>query len=439
MPEASTSLSELLQQVRDVLGASFPASYWIVAEIMEIHENRSGHCYLELIEKSGESDTLLARARGTIWAARYRMLRPYFESSSGTRLKSGIKLLFKASVEFHPQYGFSLNITDLDPAYTLGDLARKKQEVIRKLRESGVMEMNMELPFPQVPQHIAVISSDTAAGYGDFMDSLHRNHYGFRFFTSHYQAVMQGDEAPASIIRAMDRVFESATRFDCVALIRGGGSRADLECFNDYELAYYITQFPLPVLTGIGHERDESVADMVAAKGLKTPTAVAEFLVDRLLAFEFRLNELEEQLATEVRRTVQLHTSRLDSYRNDLRHLSRRFLQGRSEQLRQYRVLLDKAAGSLLNRQRDQLVLMEKRIQLVDPVRILARGYSMTLVEGKAIRDASGIEPGTLLETKLYRGSILSTATGISGGETEKKEVKPKNKKPSDGKTEDEL
>jgi exodeoxyribonuclease VII large subunit len=319
--------------------------------------------------------------------------------------------LFKASVEFHPQYGFSLNITDLDPAYTLGDLARKKQEVIRKLRESGVMEMNREIPFPRVPQTIAVISSDTAAGFGDFMDTLHRNPYGFHFHTVHYQAVMQGDEAPASIIRAMDHIFESHIQFDCVALIRGGGSKADLECFNDYNLAYYITQFPLPVITGIGHERDESVVDMVAAQGLKTPTAVAEFLVDQLLAFEFRLGELEEKLSTSVRRIVQMHTIRLEGYRGDLLHLSGRYLQGKSDKLRQSGMMLKKGVQTLLIRKQDQLTLMETRAKLVDPVTILQRGYSMTLHEGRALTGIEGIEPGTLLETRLFRGTIISKTT----------------------------
>lgn len=411
MAEASQSLSRLLQQVREVLEHDFPSPVWVVAEILEIHENRSGHCYLELIEKSEQNDAILARTRGTIWASRYRMLRPYFETSTNTQLRSGIKLLIKASVEFHPQYGFSLNITDLDPAYTLGDLARKKQEVIRRLREAGIMDMNRELPFPLVPQAIAVISSDTAAGFGDFMDSLHGNKYGFHFQTVHFQAVMQGEEAPASIIGALEQIFESEQSFDVVALIRGGGSKADLECFNDYELAYTLTQFPLPVLTGIGHERDESVADMVASQGLKTPTAVAEYLVDQLLAFEFRLAALEEKLSGQVKKSVQLHTSRLERYHSDLRHFTRRYLQDQAEWQRQQRHNLDKERKAYLEKKRDQLLLLETRTRGVDPVRILQRGYSMTLAEGKAVTDIRGINPGTLLETKLFRGKVLSTVT----------------------------
>jgi exodeoxyribonuclease VII large subunit len=225
-PEERCTLSELLTEVKGRLRSGFPGSYWVAAEILELHENRSGHCYLELVEKEADTERLIARSRAVIWSSRYRMLRPYFETSTGTRLKSGIKLLVKVSVEFHEQYGFSLQITDMDPAYTLGDLALKKQEVIRRLREAGVMEMNRELPFPMVPQRIAVISSENAAGYGDFMESLHHNPHGFSFRSTLFPAAMQGDESVPSLINALDQVFESEPSFDCVVLIRGGGNKA---------------------------------------------------------------------------------------------------------------------------------------------------------------------------------------------------------------------
>ena len=375
MPEGTLSLSELLHKVKNALGREFPNSYWIVAEILELHENRSGHCYMELIEKKPENDSLQARARGTIWASRYSMLRPFFETSTGTKLKSGIKLLCRASIEFHAQYGFSLNITDIDPSYTLGDLARKKQEVIRKLREDGIMDMNKEIPFPLVPQRIAVISSDSAAGYGDFMESIQNNNHGFQFYTRLYPAVMQGDEAPGSIISALDKIFESGSDFDCTVIIRGGGSKADLESFNHYDLAYFITQFPIPVITGIGHERDESVADMVASHGLKTPTAVAEFLVDQLLSFEFKLSAHHDQLATSVKRIVQVRSTMLERFHSDLEHLSKGFVQRRSEQLQQAGRLLDRVIGNILTRKRDHLTLLETRTELVNPMNILQRGF----------------------------------------------------------------
>lgn len=406
MQQDTRSLSDLLEQLKRAIRKELPGHYWVVAEIMELQERH--HCYLELIEKSDEDETLLAKARATIWASRWGMLRPFFETSTGTSLKSGIKILCKVSVEFHPLYGLSLNITDIDPSYTLGDLARLKQEAIQRLRREGVFEMNKELAFPFVPQRIAVISSETAAGYGDFTESIRNNSYGFRFHTVLYPAVMQGDEAPASIIAAMEKIYERESDFDCVALIRGGGSRADLESFNHYELAYYITQFPLPLITGIGHERDESVADMVAHHGLKTPTAVAEFLVDQLLAFEFRLSELRDRLASSVSHRVQSDLTRLERYRGDMMHLSRGMLQKESEQLRQSEIRLRREISMLLEKKRDKLGLLEKRSELVDPRNILKRGYSMTLLKGRAISSVKGLKSGDLLETRLYKGSIIS-------------------------------
>jgi len=406
MQEEKHSLSGLLGQVTGALKKEFPGTYWVIAEIMELRENR--HCYLELIEKNDENDSLLAKVRATIWASRYGMLRPFFETSTGSSLKSGIKILCKASVEFHPQYGLSLNITDIDPSYTLGDLARKKQEVIQRLRKEGVYDMNRELPFPLVPQRIAIISSETAAGYGDFMESIHQNRHGFLFHTSLYPAIMQGDEANNSITTAMEKVYESESDFDCLVIIRGGGSKADLESFNQYDLAYFITQFPLPVLTGIGHERDESVADMVAHNGLKTPTAVAEFLVDPLLAFEFSLSALMDRLSNSVRMRVQADLNRLERYQVDMMHLSKALLQQQSERLRQIEQGLRKELGMLMERNREKLAQLEKRSELVDPGNILKRGYSMTLLNGKALSSAKDIKAGNLLETRLYQGTVLS-------------------------------
>ena len=412
MAEESFALSELLRQVRGALEKELPGAYWVIAEILELRENR--HCYLELIEKSEDSDTLLAKVRATIWASRYAMLRPFFEASAGTPLKSGIKILCKAAVEFHPVFGLSLNITDLDPSYTLGDLARKKQEVILRLRKEGVYDMNRELPFPPVPQHIAVISSETAAGYGDFMETIRNNRHGFLFHATLFPALMQGEEAPASIISAMERIYDSGTGFDCVVLIRGGGSKADLESFNQYDLAYFITQFPLPVITGIGHERDESVADMVAHHALKTPTAVGEFLVDQLLAFEFRLSGLSDRLSNSARIRIQAERSLLDRIQRDLMHLSRGLVRRQSEKLVQTRQRLQRELANLLERKRERLALLQKRTELVDPVNTLKRDYSITLHRGRSIASVRDIEPGSLLETRLYQGTIISTVKHTS-------------------------
>jgi exodeoxyribonuclease VII large subunit len=408
MAERSLSLSELLGRIGKILKEGFPGSYWIMAEILELHVNQRGHCYMELIEKNRDHDAILARARATIWASKYSMLRPYFETTTDMQLKSGIKILCKGTIEFHAQYGLSINITDIDPVYTLGDLARKKLEVIRKLREEGVIDMNRELPFPSVPQRIAVISSETAAGYGDFMESMSSNSQGYYLYTRLYPAVMQGDDAPASITGALDSVFTDLDNFDCVVIIRGGGSKADLECFNNYDLAYHITQFPIPVITGIGHERDESVADMVASQGLKTPTAVAEFLVDRLMAFEFKLSAYRDTLSAQVNRTVLQQGSLLERFTVGLSHITRRYLQKKEDWLHQSTLAIQKGTGVYLSRKKDHISLLETRNGLVNPENVLRRGYSMTLHHGKAITSTKGIGPGDTLDTRLHRGSVIS-------------------------------
>jgi len=405
----SLLLSQLLEQVEMTLKKEFSSSTWIRAEILELQVNRRGHCYIELIEKSPDDDAIMARARATIWASRFSMLKPYFETTTGVALKSGIKILCRVSIGFHKVYGFSINITDIDPAYTLGDLARKKQEVIKQLREEGVMDMNRELPFPLVPQNIAVISSESAAGYGDFMDSIKDNSQQYSINTRLFQAAMQGDDSPASIISALDEIHDSGLAFDCVVIIRGGGSRADLECFNNYDLAYYITQFPLPVLTGIGHERDESVADLVAARALKTPTAVAEFLVEKFLAFDFMLSSYSDKLSSLVGRTVKLQEMRLERLASNLGHLSTAFVQRQRERLERSDLRIRKGSDFRIAREKERLKHLEAKKELVDPVNIFKRGYSMTLYQGKALTGIASVKTGESLETRLKDGTILST------------------------------
>lgn len=440
----SLSLSQLLGQVEKTLKKEFSSSSWIRAEILELQVNQRGHCYIELIEKSEGKDAILAKARATIWASKFGMLKPFFESATGMPLKSGIKILCKVNIGFHKLYGFSINITDIDPAYTLGDLARKKQEVIKRLREEGVMDMNRELPFPTLPQNIAVISSETAAGYGDFMDSIEANKQQYCLYTTLFQASMQGDEAPASIIRALDTIHASDKNFDCVVIIRGGGSKADLECFNDYDLAYYITQFPIPVVTGIGHERDESVADLVASIGLKTPTAVAEFLLDKFLAFEFRLSSYRDTLTSLVGRSVKFQQMRLERLASDLSHLSGAYLLSEREMFERMAAKLSQLSRAFVHRQGDKLERSQQRIrkgwefrlkreqerlrhmeaknELVNPVNVLKRGYSMTLHQGKLVKGLESIKAGEQLETRLDKGTVLSKVEKIIKSDERRKD-----------------
>jgi len=291
--EEKATLFDLNKRIRNSIEQTFPDSYWVIAEISELKINNSGHCYLELIEKDPDQDKIIARARATIWAYTFRMLKPYFETASGISLDKGIKILVKAKVIFHEQYGLSLNILDIDPGYTLGDMERKRQKALRQLENDGVLEMNKQIPFPIAPQRIALISSETAAGYKDFMNQLLSNSYGFKYYVKLFPAIMQGDEAIQSNIKALDNIYLHLDFFDIVVIIRGGGSKSDLSCFDNYNLAYHITQFPIPVLTGIGHEQDISIADLAAHTKLKTPTAVAGFIIKQTNSLDQYLEKLQ--------------------------------------------------------------------------------------------------------------------------------------------------
>ncbi len=325
------SLYELNQQIKKTLDDAFPALVWVVAEISELKENRNGHCYLELVEKKG--DRMIARARGTIWSYTYRMLKPYFETSTGERFSHGLKILVQVAVAFHPVYGLSLNIKDIDPAYTMGDMALQRKEILERLQKEGVFSMNKELDLPLVPQKIAVISSKTAAGYQDFMEQLTMNSAGIRFYTRLFEATMQGTEAAPSIIRALERIFQYDDFFDAVAIIRGGGATADLSSFDNYDLAFNVTQFPLPVITGIGHEKDDTVIDLIAHTRMKTPTAVAEFFINGATVFWERLNSLQEEVVASVREDVLDRSRKLETIAGDIQRSVSQFIFEKQNQL----------------------------------------------------------------------------------------------------------
>jgi exodeoxyribonuclease VII large subunit len=312
MMSEAIKLSELNGLVRKVVTDAFPDKLWVVGEISEMKTNRNGHCYLVLVEKDMTTDTVIAQARATIWSYTFRMLRPYFETTTGQVLIEGLKVLVSVSVEFHELYGYSLNILDIDPTYTLGDMARRRREIIAQLTEEGVVDMNKEIEFPYVPQKIAVISSETAAGYQDFTSQLANNQDGYIFYPKLFPALMQGNQAEASIISALDQIYLYEEFFDVVVIIRGGGSQIDLSCFDNYNLAYHITQFPLPVITGIGHEKDNTIVDLVAHTRLKTPTAVAEFLIGEAAKFDLHLETLEEKFIDSVREQLEEANQKVD-------------------------------------------------------------------------------------------------------------------------------
>lgn len=349
------SISELNGEVKKVLSSNFAAPLWVVGEISEINVNANGHCYLTLIEKSESEDRIVAQARGTIWSYTFRMLRPYFESTTGQQLTDGIKVLLQVSVEFHELYGYSLNVRNIDPTYTMGDQARKRREIIKRLTDEGVLTMNKELELPLVPQKIAVISSATAAGLEDFMEQLASNAKGIHFYTCLFPAVMQGSQSEQSIIDALDRIYLYENFFDLVVIIRGGGSQVDLSCFDNYNVAYHVTQFPLPVLTGIGHEKDDSIVDMVAHTRLKTPTAVAEFIIEGAGVFEDRINlSLQEAIET-VESRMEEEEDRLEALTREIASQVREQLGKKQNELMQ---------RSWKFRQEIKLILQSKEHQL---------------------------------------------------------------------------
>ena len=409
-------LSELNSAVRSVLSDAFPDDIWIIAEISELKVNQTGHCYLELIEKDDQTDRICARARANIWSSTYRMLDPYFENSTGYRLSIGIKILILARVEFHEVYGYSLTISDIDPTYTLGDLAKKRLEILARLEKDGVINMNRELPFPLVPRKIAIISSETAAGYLDFISQLDQNIYGYTFFCQLFQAIMQGEQAEESIISALGRIFESGTAFDVVAIIRGGGSKSDLACFDNYNLASHVAQFPIPVLTGIGHEQDETITDLVAHTRLKTPTAAAEYLVSRVNDFESRLLQLQERFILQVTGIMAANNARL-------KIAEQKLISVMSNHLAMMRARLDNLFSSLkyllknyFNMERAQISTFLQVNQRLDPASILKLGYSYTVYNGEVLTDAGSVVPGEEIHTTLKKGTLSSIVrkSGIS-------------------------
>jgi exodeoxyribonuclease VII large subunit len=331
MPSRFTLL-ELNNLIGHVIQGNFTEAVWVVAEISEMKVNRTGHCYLELVEKNTATDEIAARARAIIWSYTFRMLKPYFETSTGQSFSDGIVILVQVSVEFHPAYGLSYNIKDIDPTYTLGDMVRRRREIIARLQEAGIFDMNRELTLPLVPQRIAIISSATAAGYQDFIHQLDNNGYNFVFYHQLFEAYMQGSEAVPSVLKALDAIFQQEENFDAVAIIRGGGAQADLSCFDNFDLAYAVAQFPLPVITGIGHEKDEPILDLVAHTRMKTPTAAAEFFISGLSRFQERLEELQEFIANGTKIILDRYSEELLELGSKTKNITSHFLA--SEQLR---------------------------------------------------------------------------------------------------------
>ena len=426
------SLLELNTRIRVALAEAFPDTCWVRAEMSDVRVNASsGHCYLEFVEKDPRSGQLLAKVRGSIWAKTFRMLKPYFEMETGQSFTSGLKVLVKVAVEFHELYGLSLTVLDIDPAYTLGDMARRRMEIIRQLQEEGVFTLNKELPFPLLPRRIAIITSPTAAGYEDFLHQLTENKGGYPFYTKLFPALMQGDRTEASVIAALDRIDRHRELFDVVVIIRGGGATSDLNSFDSYLLAANCAQFPLPIITGIGHERDDTVVDLVAHTRLKTPTAVAEFLIARMDLVGEELEGLRQGVVSLTRdylsrRTTELQllttrfpavvTGRIERDHSLLRILAGRLPAGTSGLLERRRAELEReglrlrnGSASLLAEGGRFIQLTEQFVKMASPDYILRRGYSLSLKEGRIIKHATDLRSGDELTTRFSDGEVKST------------------------------
>ncbi|WP_456462298.1 exodeoxyribonuclease VII large subunit [Reichenbachiella sp.] len=400
------SLHEFNLLVKEVLNDSLERSYWIIAEIGQINLHGNGHCYLELVEK--DNNYVKAKARGTIWANIFRDIHPWFVSQTGTELKQGMKVLFNASLEFHEVYGMSLNIRDIDVNFTIGERERKKQETIQQLEAEGIIDMNQALELSIVPQRLAIISSETAAGYEDFMNQFESNPYGYRAILDLFPATMQGDSAPSSIIDCLHKIHESGLGYEAVILIRGGGSKMDLDCFDDYDLCAHLAQFPLPIITGIGHERDQSIADLVSHTRLKTPTSVAEFLVSRMMTFESEINQVQESINQQTQELLYRQNEIINEIKFKWQLSVNQILQRHTFQLEQFVQLIKQKPSLILNRQKEFLGHNQKLVDAYDPQNLLNKGYSITRLNGKVLTKQK-IKSGDQIETQTASQTIIST------------------------------
>ncbi len=430
MKMKTITLYELNSLVRQTIEIGLPKSYWVEAEISELREN-GGHCYLELIEKDKRYNTPIAKASARCWRQTWGMVKPYFENTTGQQLRAGMKVLIEVYAQFHEAYGFSWIISDIDPNYTLGDMARKRQEIIKRLKEEGVFDLNKQLDLPLFSQRIAVISSKSAAGYGDFANQLYGNQYGYYFEAELFAATMQGEDVERSIIKALNAINDRCDDFDCVVIIRGGGATSDMSGFDALELAENVANFPLPIITGIGHDRDECILDMVSHTRVKTPTAAAALLIDNLHTAERRIDDARQRIANLTSRKMEVEKlrlsrlaerlpalfgsvkdkqeARLDILQERLFRLAEIRLSNGENIVGQLEKKISLTAEHLLMVEKHRLELLEGRAQNLDPQLLLRRGYSITLVGGKALRDPSQVKQGDKIETRLEKGTIIST------------------------------
>ena len=391
--------------VRESIECEMPEEYWVEAELSECRETR-GHCYMELIQKDELSATPVAKAPAKCWANKWLTIRPYFERITGQQLHAGMKVLLQVYPQFHEAYGFSWIVNDIDPTYTIGDMARKRQEIIKKLKDEGVFDLQKELQLPMFCQRIAVISSQTAAGYGDFCNQLADNPYGFKFETQLFPATMQGEGVEQSIISALERIYD--TDYDCVVIIRGGGATSDMSGFDTLALAENVANFPIPIITGIGHERDESILDMVSHTRVKTPTAAAAFLIEHLKEVLDVIDSSQDRIARYAQQKLTTLNSQLAIVSESIPRLFSLVKTRQESKLDIFEQRMRTSIDRRLTSESHKLELISEKLKALDPTLLLARGYSITMHNGHAVKDASSLAPGTEIETRLAKGTIHS-------------------------------
>ena len=401
------TLRQLNLMVRDAIAMQLPDEYWVEAELSECRES-GGHCYMELVEKDDRSNTPIARASAKCWRQTWQMVQPYFERTTGQPLRAGLKVLLKVYAQFHEAYGFSWIVTDIDPTYTLGDMARRRQEIIRQLKEEGVFDLQRELRLPLFAQRIAVISAENAAGYGDFCRQLEDNGYGFHFTIQLFPAIMQGEQVESSIINALNQIYNDISHYDVVCILRGGGATADLSGFDTLALAENVAQFPLPVITGIGHDRDESILDMISHTRVKTPTAAATLLVDNLLRVLDRIERAQTFVSHFVSDSIHRHQQRISQLATLIPTLALRTVSDGRHRIEMLQPRPRLAIERLLTEQKHRLERMALQLQGFDPQILLARGYSITLKDGRAVRDPAQVKPSDEIETRIEKGTFKS-------------------------------
>ena len=413
MPDAHYTLRQLNLMVRDAIADALPDEYWVEAELSECREH-SGHCYMELIEKDEHSNTPVARASAKCWRQTWQMVRPYFERTTGQPLRAGMKVLLQVYAQYHEAFGFSWIVTDIDPTYTLGDMARKRQEIIRQLKEEGVFDLQRELRIPLFAQRIAVISAPTAAGYGDFCRQLEDNDHGFRFTVQLFPAVMQGEQVESSIIAALNAIYDTVPNgsqtghFDVVVIIRGGGATADLSGFDTLALAENVAQFPLPIITGIGHDRDESILDMVSNTRVKTPTAAAALLIDNLKRVLERIEQAEASITHHISERIRSQQQCIAQLATLIPTLAMGTITNGRHRIELFENRIPVAIDRRITEQKHQLERIAIHLQGFDPQILLSRGYSITLKDGKAVRDPAMLRPGDEIETRVEKGTFKS-------------------------------